>query len=191
MVNFCLFPIAFPKKQSPAMFQLGTKCFLFQLFLLVVIFQTLSEFYDCFCTRHSLGEAWTNPDYCFCLSTSLFFPGYDVDWSEDQDLEIKCVNTFFASESLVNTFLNNVVSNDVTGDDATSEQYQSGRDESDESRALALGNAVVSSVSWNCQGSLFAASLANTQHEHWCIHKVSNVDVFFLFAAVHLQISAV
>ncbi|XP_075262029.1 cytoplasmic dynein 2 intermediate chain 2-like isoform X2 [Convolutriloba macropyga] len=103
--------------------------------------------------------------------TSDHFAGYDVDWSEDQDLEIKCVNTFFASESLVNTFLNNVVSNDVTGDDATSEQYQSGRDESDESRALALGNAVVSSVSWNCQGSLFAASLANTQHEHWCIHK--------------------
>ncbi|XP_063720186.1 uncharacterized protein LOC134846730 [Symsagittifera roscoffensis] len=66
--------------------------------------------------------------------TSYHFAGYEVDWSEDQESEVTCVNTFYASESILNTHLSSSQSNANTDESNTesSQFYQSKTSHGDE-----------------------------------------------------------
>ena len=119
-----------------------------------------------------------------CLS-KLVHLGYDVDWNEETDAEVTCLETFFAHVSSADITNFNVEESSENAVDF----FSGGQKEDKKQRAmdsferlegaqvsgfdLSSMPCSVSCLSWNSQGNLFAASTAQTEHEDWCLHKVS------------------
>lgn len=104
------------------------------------------------------------------------FAGYDVDWNEETDAEVTCVETFYALASAPD-----VTNFNVEESSENSTDFFSGQKDSKGRRAIdsfdhhegsqSTTSASISWLSWNTQGTLFAAATAHAVHEDWCLHK--------------------